>query len=405
LALCLSVRLASATPSAQAHSGDRLSAQAHSGGWLFSGQSDEVDFSKPEFYAAPAARSAVAMLGSIGYFYEPVMDGKFTLKAYTGNWYGACNLTFKNGISDASRVKKLTIRIKADVGASFPGIVYINESDPGSIVMPYFRLHPVDADGGVADDRFFSISDRWIPQQSEWTDIELGPAEIQKLTDSSGGIKTLQWSSCHNSTLPGYGGVAYFVIEGISYELFETEAYHNVTFKDGDIVLASQSTPWFVSELQGVSKTGHTLTWLKDGQIFDFDTQITEDTVLSADFSVNSYTLKFDSNGGSAVASMTAEYGTAAVMPIDPTRDGWYFAGWYADKLFDERFVFDKVTAENKTLYAKWTLYDPESGRSGAPASDGKNWSPLYIGLGIALAVVAGIAAAVGIFIMKRNKA
>ncbi len=49
---------------------------------------------------------------------------------------------------------------------------------------------------------------------------------------------------------------------------------------------------------------------------------------LTAQWTPRSYTISFDSAGGSAVASITAPYGAALTAPSPPTRDGFMFAGW-----------------------------------------------------------------------------
>ena len=49
---------------------------------------------------------------------------------------------------------------------------------------------------------------------------------------------------------------------------------------------------------------------------------------LTAQWTPRNYTVSFDSAGGSAVASITAAYGSALTAPSAPTRDGYTFAGW-----------------------------------------------------------------------------
>ncbi|MBE6761922.1 MAG: hypothetical protein E7551_06505 [Ruminococcaceae bacterium] len=69
----------------------------------------------------------------------------------------------------------------------------------------------------------------------------------------------------------------------------------------------------------------------------------------------NPITLSFDSNGGSAVEPMMADSGKAiTVMPEEPTRDGFTFAGWYTDSALTSKFLEKIAPEEDATLYAKW---------------------------------------------------
>ena len=71
----------------------------------------------------------------------------------------------------------------------------------------------------------------------------------------------------------------------------------------------------------------------------------------------NSISVTFNSNGGSAVNKITdIEVGDKIKKPVDPTRDGYTFAGWYKDKELTTPWVFTTDTITGKiTLYAKWT--------------------------------------------------
>ena len=84
------------------------------------------------------------------------------------------------------------------------------------------------------------------------------------------------------------------------------------------------------------------------------------EVTLYAKWTANQYTISFNSNGGSAVASITANYATAVSKPNNPTKEGYEFAGWHSDEELTAEYTFDKMPAENITLYAKWTakLYD-----------------------------------------------
>lgn len=71
------------------------------------------------------------------------------------------------------------------------------------------------------------------------------------------------------------------------------------------------------------------------------------------------FTVTFDSNGGSEVSSINVKSGDTIEMPEAPTKEGWIFAGWYKDGEFTQVFIFgtngDKITG-NMTLYAQWLV-------------------------------------------------
>ncbi|MEE2022731.1 InlB B-repeat-containing protein [Alkalimonas mucilaginosa] len=92
------------------------------------------------------------------------------------------------------------------------------------------------------------------------------------------------------------------------------------------------------------SRTGYSFTGWSPG---DFS-NITADTTITAQYSINSYTLTFDSAGGSAVAAITQEFGSAITPPANPSRTGYQFAGW-------NPAIPATMPAANQTLTAQWT--------------------------------------------------
>ena len=70
---------------------------------------------------------------------------------------------------------------------------------------------------------------------------------------------------------------------------------------------------------------------------------------------VSTYTLTFDTNGGSAIDKVTKDSGTTIdLAAYKPTRAGYTFAGWFSDKELTKAVTSVKLTA-NTTVYAKWT--------------------------------------------------
>lgn len=82
-----------------------------------------------------------------------------------------------------------------------------------------------------------------------------------------------------------------------------------------------------------------------------FDT-VTADLTVTALYNISQYTLTFNSAGGSAIAPVTANFGTAITAPADPTREGYIFTGW-------SPVLPATMPASNTTVTAQWTEVVP----------------------------------------------
>ena len=69
---------------------------------------------------------------------------------------------------------------------------------------------------------------------------------------------------------------------------------------------------------------------------------------------VISYTITFNSNGGSAVANQTVVRNAKVIKPADPTKTEYTFNGWYTDEALKNAYDFDKAVTSSFTLYAGW---------------------------------------------------
>lgn len=69
------------------------------------------------------------------------------------------------------------------------------------------------------------------------------------------------------------------------------------------------------------------------------------------------YTVTFETNGGSTVKAVTVNEGTEITAAPETTLDGYEFDGWYssADLSDDSLVTFPYTPADNITLYAKWS--------------------------------------------------
>jgi len=126
------------------------------------------------------------------------------------------------------------------------------------------------------------------------------------------------------------------------------------------------------------TRTGYTFNgWYLNNKKFDFNTSIDTNITLKANWTKNQtsqstpkpnqnqqpttpstpevvkYTVSFDSNGGSSVASQTIVAGGKATKPVNPKRDGYNFIGWMHN---GGAYNFDTAVNGNVILVAEWEL-------------------------------------------------
>ena len=87
------------------------------------------------------------------------------------------------------------------------------------------------------------------------------------------------------------------------------------------------------------------------------------------------YTITFNSNDGTSVASQNVNAGEKLTEPSTPTKEGFTFDGWYEDSTFSKKFDFNTPITDNMTLYAKWienkytVTFDTKGGNTIAPVT------------------------------------
>lgn len=93
------------------------------------------------------------------------------------------------------------------------------------------------------------------------------------------------------------------------------------------------------------------------------------------------HTVTFNTGEGSAVDSQVVADGAKATKPADPTRDGYVFAGWYADADLKSPYDFSASVTKDLTLYAKWVKGSyVVDGVIVDPSAEGPNWDSDWSG-------------------------
>ena len=134
-----------------------------------------------------------------------------------------------------------------------------------------------------------------------------------------------------------------------------------MTYKDGDSEYAKQVLPsgTLATRPDAPAATpGYTFGgWNKaDGTAWDYASdKVTDNITLYAKWAANTYTITFDTVGGSEIAPITQDYGTAITVPADPTREGYTFMGW-------DQEIPTTMPAENITLKARWKDIEKPTG-------------------------------------------
>ncbi|WP_179090274.1 InlB B-repeat-containing protein [Paenibacillus sp. FSL H8-0548] len=106
------------------------------------------------------------------------------------------------------------------------------------------------------------------------------------------------------------------------------------------------------------TRTGHTFEgWYSDSKLanaYGFTAAVTGNITLYAKWTINSYTVSFNSNSGSSVNSQSVNYGGSAATPDAPTRAGYTFDGWYSDSDLRSPYGFTAAVTGDIMLHAKW---------------------------------------------------
>ena len=171
--------------------------------------------------------------------------------------------------------------------------------------------------------------------------------------------KTISGGTFSETVINGEGGT---IAEGVSITAlkfvvtFDNEGTRTTAIIDDGGKLTAPAAP---------TKKGYRFGgWYYDNSGSEAKWNFGTDTVtramtLTAQW-VQTYTVAFDTNGGSAVDPVTVDAGSTVTKPADPMKSGHNFGGWYKDSTLQTpwNFANDTVTADT-TLYAKWTANPP----------------------------------------------
>ena len=290
-------------------------------------------------------------LGSNGKFYAPGDRVPADVTALTVQWTAptyAVTLNTNGGTINKGNVTGYTYGVGATLptaddmtytGYMFKGW-YDNENLTGS---------PVTAIGGTetGNKEYWA---KWEINQYTITFDTNGGSEIAPITQDYGtaitapadptreGYTFIGWDTEIPKTMPA---------ENITVTAQWEINRYTITF---DTAGGSEIAP--ITQDYGTNITAPANPTRKGYTFKGWDKEIPEtmpagNITVKAQWEINQYTIAFDTNGGSEIAPITQDYGTAITAPADPTRKGYTFKGW-------DKEIPKTMPAENITITARW---------------------------------------------------
>lgn len=145
--------------------------------------------------------------------------------------------------------------------------------------------------------------------------------------------------------------------EELTLEVEESKTLLTMTFASNGGSSVDNGTAEYnqvITEPEVPTRTGYAFKgWFTDNEEFknqwNFSTALTENVTLYAKWEINQYTITFDTDGGSEVASITQDYNTSITKPGNPTKTGHTFDGWDTE-------IPSTMPAGDVTIKANWKV-------------------------------------------------
>lgn len=152
------------------------------------------------------------------------------------------------------------------------------------------------------------------------------------------------WSN-NPSTAPS-GDTVYTAQYTINSYTVTFKDWDNTTLKTQSVNYGSNATP-----PSNPSRTGYTFTGWSPSNM-----TITSDTTFTAQYSINSYTIRFLDYNGSVLNTQSVNYGSTPTPPNNPTRTGYTFTGWSpsVSAIYSNQDYTAQYTANSYTITWKF---------------------------------------------------
>ncbi len=138
-------------------------------------------------------------------------------------------------------------------------------------------------------------------------------------------------------------------------EINEEPVFHTITFDaNGGTEIAPQMVEDgdLAARPEDPEQEGSTfINWFEGNKLYDFSAPVHQSLTLSAQWTGNTYTVSFDTDGAEEIEAQVIDAGDFVTEPPVPAKYGYTFEGWKSN---DELFDFSTPVIADLQLVADW---------------------------------------------------